>query len=75
VLESKPNTFDDDGVRWQISSFSGGGSCVAVARLGQDTFAVRNSNQPMGGLVVLSGRELEGLLLGVKAGEFDDLAV
>jgi hypothetical protein len=60
---------------WRKSSYSGanGGSCVEVAELGDNVIAVRNSNHPDAGAVFFTPAEIDAFLLGVKAGEFDDL--
>lgn len=63
-----------DAADWQVSSFSGDqGDCVAVARLDDDTIAVRNSNAPDAGVVYFTRRELDAFLHGARAGEFDHL--
>jgi hypothetical protein len=59
---------------WRISSFStASGTCVEVALVGDDTIAVRNSNAPENGTALFNRAEMRAWLLGVKAGEFDDL--
>ncbi len=59
---------------WRISSFSGNnGTCVQVAALPDGRIAVRNSNQPDGGMVLFTPAEMTAWIHGVKAGEFDDL--
>lgn len=58
---------------WRISSYSGSnGSCVAVADLG-DRVAIRNSNSPDRGTLVLSPASMASLIAAAKAGEWDDL--
>ncbi len=59
---------------WHTSSFStGGGNCVEVALLDDGRTAVRNSNHPEAGVVLVTRAEMDAWLKGVKAGEFDDL--
>lgn len=66
---------DLDGVEWQISTFSSDqGDCVAVARLGEGTIAVRNSNAPDAGVVFFTRSEIDAFLRGARAGEFDHFA-
>jgi len=59
---------------WRKSSFSSAGECLVVAKVGRD-IALRNSNNPEAGTLLLKRRGLAGWISGVKAGEFDDLAV
>ncbi|MEU5084047.1 MULTISPECIES: DUF397 domain-containing protein [Streptomyces] len=60
-----------DGIKWQKSSFSGGGGeqCLETAENnGQILF--RESDNP--DLIITTSREkLAAFILGVKAGEFD----
>lgn len=64
---------DQDALVWRISSFSGTGSdCVAVADTGTG-IAIRNSNHPHDGTIVVSAAALQELVASVKAGEQDDL--
>lgn len=59
---------------WRISSFSGqNGSCVAVADLG-DRVAIRNSNSPDRGTLVLSPASIAAFVAACARGECDDLA-
>lgn len=61
-------------VQWRRSSFSGGnGNCVETAPLSDGRVAVRNSNSPDAGTVLFTRAEMRAWVLGVKAGEFDDL--
>ncbi len=61
---------------WRISSFSGNnGTCVQVAALPDGRIAVRNSNQPDGGMVLFTPAEMTAWIHGVKAGEFDDFTI
>ena len=60
--------------RWRKSSYSNGsGDCVEVAHLHDGAYAVRNSKAPDAGTVFFTPAEMEAFLLGVKAGEFDNL--
>lgn len=62
-----------DHPMWRISSFSAnGGSCVAVADLG-DRVAIRNSNRPDRGTISFSLNAMAALVDAVKTGELDDL--
>ena len=56
---------------WRKSTFSSGGECVVVADLGGGEVAVRNSNAPDAGTLVLDRMGLAGWVAGCKAGEFD----
>ncbi|MBP0461405.1 DUF397 domain-containing protein [Streptomyces montanisoli] len=63
-------------VAWQKSGFSNSqGTCVEFAKLPGGEVAVRNSRFPDGPALVYTPAEIEAMLLGVKAGEFDHLAV
>lgn len=63
------------GAVWQKSRFSNSqGSCVEFAKLPGGEIAVRNSRFPDGPALVYTPAEIEAMLLGVKAGEFDYLA-
>lgn len=65
---------DLSGAAWRKSSFSnGGGQCVEVARLDDGTTAIRNSNHPNAGTLIITTSQMSGFLHGCKAGEFDDL--
>jgi hypothetical protein len=59
-------------VTWRKSSFSTGGECVNVAEVA-DQVALRNSNRPGAGTLLVERGTLAGWVAGVKAGEFDDL--
>jgi hypothetical protein len=62
------------GAVWRKASFStGGGECVEVARLDDETMAVRHSKRPEDGTLVFTREEFAAWLNGCKAGEFDDL--
>jgi hypothetical protein len=60
--------------RWCISSFSGAGNCMAVARLDDGSIAVRNSNHPEAATLLLAAGPVRAFVDGVKAGEFDGLS-
>lgn len=58
---------------WRISSYStNGGSCVAVADLG-DTVAIRNSNHPDRATLALPAGAIAAFIAASKSGEYDDL--
>lgn len=61
----------DDEVRFKHSSFCGGGSCVEVAAVAGDAFAVRNSAHPHQPSLLFTAQEWADFVRGVKAGEFD----
>ncbi len=59
---------------WRKSSHSNSqGNCVEFAALEDDSVAVRNSRYPQGPALVYTRAEINALIAGVKAGEFDDL--
>jgi hypothetical protein len=60
------------GIWWRKSSFSSGGECVTVAEVG-GLVALRNSNVPERGTLLLSRAAMADLIAGCKAGELDDL--
>lgn len=63
-----------DGVAWQKSMHSNSqGSCVEFAGLPGGDVAVRNSRFPEGPALIYTRAEIESMLLGAKAGEFDHL--
>lgn len=64
---------DDPALVWRTSSFTDRGNCVAVARLGDGRVALRNSNHPDAGTLVLAPSALRAWIEALKAGEFDDL--
>jgi len=55
---------------YYISSFSGGGDCVAVARLSNGHYAVRHSRQSAPP-IIFTRSEWRAFLAGVKDSEFD----
>jgi hypothetical protein len=61
-----------EGVRWRKSSFSTTGECVVVAEAGGEV-ALRNSNRPDEGTLLVERGGIANWIAGVKAGEFDDL--
>ena len=59
------------GLHWRKSSYSGGGNdCVEIA-VTNDGAAVRDSKNPDGGVLRLSGREWDALLAAARAGALD----
>lgn len=61
-------------MNWRKSSYSGNnGTCVEVANLNRETVLVRNSKKPDSLPLAFTSAEIQAFLLGVKAGEFDDL--
>lgn len=63
---------DDRVLAWRISTFSGtGADCVAVADTGTGV-AIRNSNHPDDGTIIVSCDALGTLLASVKASEEGD---
>jgi Domain of unknown function (DUF397) len=55
---------------FHISSFSGAGECVAVARLSNGDYVVRHSRRH-DSHIVFSAPEWKAFVSGVKAAEFD----
>jgi len=65
---------DLQGVVWRKSRYSNSqGACVEFAKLPGGHIAMRNSRFPDGPALVYTPDEIEAMILGVKAGEFDDL--
>jgi Domain of unknown function (DUF397) len=61
-------------VRWQKSHYSNSqGSCVEMALLPGGDIAVRNSRDPNGPTLIYTQAEIQALLQGAKAGDFDNL--
>jgi hypothetical protein len=59
--------------RWRTSSFSGNnGTCVQIAALPHGHIAVRNSNHPDDGAVLVTRAEINAWINGIKTGEFDN---
>lgn len=62
------------GVTWQKSKHSNAnGTCVEFTALQGGLVAVRNSRYPEGPALVYTRAEIESMIIGVKAGEFDHL--
>jgi Domain of unknown function (DUF397) len=61
---------DANAAAFHISSFSGGGDCVAVARLSTGDYLVRHS-QRHGSHIVFTPTEWKAFVSGVKNAEFD----
>lgn len=53
-----------------LSSYTGSGSCVAVARLADGSFAVRHSRRDEP-ILIFNRAEWAAFVAGVKDGEFD----
>jgi hypothetical protein len=65
-----PDSSEADDAEYRISSFSGGGDCVAVARLPSGGYAIRHSrNDTL--RIVFTSEEWSAFVAGVKAAEFD----
>ena len=63
------------GARWRKSSISNSqGTCVELAKVGENKVAMRNSRNPDGPALIYTRAEIAALLLGAKDGEFDHLA-
>ncbi len=63
------------GVTWRRSDHSNpNGSCVELAELAGGAVAVRNSRHPGGPALIYTPAEINAFILGVKDGQFDDLA-
>lgn len=60
---------------WRKSSASNPtGNCVELAALPDGAVAMRNSRHPGGPVLVYTRAEIAAFVVGVRAGEFDDLA-
>jgi hypothetical protein len=57
---------------WRKASLCGGGECIEFAEL-NGMVVMRDSKDPRGGLLRYSADEFRSFVLGIKAGEFDDL--
>jgi hypothetical protein len=62
-------------VEWRKSTASNpSGNCVEAAALPDGSVALRNSREPDGAALVYTRAEIAAFLVGVRNGEFDDLA-
>jgi hypothetical protein len=62
------------GASWKKSRRSNSqGACVEVARLDQDTIAMRNSRDPQGMALIYPADAVRALVSAVRTGEFDYL--
>ncbi len=67
--------FGSGSLNWRKSSVSNpSGNCVELAELADGEIAVRNSRHPTGPTLVYTRAEISAFILGVRGGEFDDLA-
>jgi hypothetical protein len=65
---------DLTGAVWQKSRHSNAnGTCMEFAALPDGEVAVRNSRFPDGPALIYTRAEIESMIIGVKAGEFDHL--
>jgi NADH:ubiquinone oxidoreductase subunit len=61
-------------VSWQKSHRSNSqGNCVELAQLPDGSVAVRNSRHPAGPALLYTKAEIQALILGAEAGDFDSL--
>lgn len=75
VMNGVPADELGDGPQWRKSTASNpSGNCVEMAALDDGAVAVRNSRHPAGPALVYTRAEVAAFLIGVKNGEFDDLA-
>ncbi|MFD1113699.1 DUF397 domain-containing protein [Sphaerisporangium aureirubrum] len=58
--------------RWTRSSYSGsnGGNCVEVARLSSGHRGVRDSKDPVGAVLLVTGRQWSIFVAGIKRYDF-----
>jgi hypothetical protein len=63
-----------DSVRWRKASHSAESNCIEIAELADGALLLRSSKRPTDGPIKLTRDEIRAFILGVKAGEFDDLA-
>jgi hypothetical protein len=61
------------GEQWRTSSYSTQGECVSVADVRGGEVALRNSNRPDEGSLLVERGGVANWIAGCKAGEFDDL--
>jgi hypothetical protein len=67
--------FGSSPPRWRKSTVSNpSGNCVELAELDGGEIAVRNSRHPTGPTLIYTRAEISAFILGVRGGEFDDLA-
>ena len=67
--------FGSSSLHWRKSTISNpSGNCVELAELDDGEIAVRNSRHPYGPTLVYTRAEISAFILGVRGGEFDDLA-
>ena len=63
------------GVIWKKSRRSNpSGNCVELAELTDGMIGLRNSRHPTGPVLVYTRAEIAAFFVGVRHGEFDDLA-
>ena len=62
-------------VEWRKSTASNpSGNCVEAAALADGSVALRNSREPNGAALIYTRAEIAAFLVGVRNGEFDNLA-
>ena len=57
---------------WRKASFCASGECVEVSQQ-EDMIVLRDSKEPHASVLRYTAEEWRSFVLGVKAGEFDDL--
>jgi NADH:ubiquinone oxidoreductase subunit len=73
IYNGIPST-DLENVSWKKSHRSNSqGNCVELAQLPDGSVAVRNSRHPAGPALLYTKAEIEALIMGAKAGDFDSL--
>jgi hypothetical protein len=63
---------DQRGFAWRKASFCQSGECVEVAQQG-GVIIMRDSKEPLGGVLRYSVQEWRSLVYDVKAGKYDNL--